>query len=517
MVVTIVLLIALTLAYVAQLLRWLRVLQREHYDPTSMWRFLVRWSTPPLASARSVERHRRTRPVSWSHVFLIGLFIATVTQRPWAIALVSVAYGLVCPVGLSFKGRTSPLHWTPRARRIAIVDGLLTALVTALGTLAKAPVEGLAVAVWLVPLTLNMATRLLGPSERRRSNAFVTQARQRLERIAPTVVAITGSYGKTSTKNHLDDLLRPDGGVVASPRSFNNRAGLSRAINENLTDDARIFIAEMGTYGPGEIADLCAWCPPRIAVVTAIGPVHLERMKSLDVIESAKWEITQRATTVVLNVDDPRLVHWPARLGDRRIRRASSISPADVQVAVEGAMWRLRVDGVDVDTRPAMAGLQPTNVACAIAAALEVECSIADVVARWGSLRSVEHRQEVSVAPSGVTIIDDTFNANPASATASLERLSRLDIPGRRVVVTPGLIELGPEQYIENVKLATQIVSRGAEVVIVGLTNAVALLAGSDERAPRVATRDDAVAWVRATLGQGDAVLYLNDLPDHYP
>ena len=110
----------------------------------------------------------------------------------------------------------------------------------------------------------------------------------------PRVVAITGSYGKTSTKNHLAQLLGDDG-VVVTPRSFNNRAGLSRAINENLADGTRVFVAEMGTYGPGEIRALCSWCVPEIAIVTAIGPVHLERMKRLEVIEAAKYEITERA------------------------------------------------------------------------------------------------------------------------------------------------------------------------------------------------------------------------------
>jgi UDP-N-acetylmuramoylalanine-D-glutamate ligase len=167
--------------------------------------------------------------------------------------------------------------------------------------------------------------------------------------VHPLVVAITGSYGKTSTKNHLADLLSGDGGVVATPKSFNNRAGLSRAINENLEDSTRIFIAEMGTYGPGEIRELCQWCAPEVAVVTAIGPVHLERMKSLDVIESAKFEITERARVVIVNIDDPRLAHWPARLGDRRVRTAASVSTnADVRVVSDAGRWRVVVEGLEV-------------------------------------------------------------------------------------------------------------------------------------------------------------------------
>ena len=334
--------------------------------------------------------------------------------------------------------------------------------------------------------------------------------------MTPTVVGITGSFGKTSTKNHLADLLRVDGDTVATPKSFNNRAGLSRAINEGLIDGTRVFIAEMGTYGPGEIAELCAWCPPAISVITAIGPVHLERMKSLDTIESAKFEITTSAAAVVVNVDDERLRHWPARLAGKTVRTAGSVQPADVQVRVEGDHWVVVIDGESLATIAPIASVQPTNVACAIATALLLGRSATELMARLDAIAPVANRANVVTAASGVVVIDDTFNANPASAAASLRLLADRAVTGRRVVVTPGLIELGPEQYRENRALAAAVRAMGAELVIVQRTNAQALSDGCGAGAMRVRYRDDAVAWVRATLRAGDAVLYLNDLPDHY-
>ena len=118
-------------------------------------------------------------------------------------------------------------------------------------------------------------------------------------------IVLGGSYGKTSTKGYLAHLLAGRYSVVASPRSFNNRAGLARTVNELLVPGTDVLIAEMGAYGPGEIAELCRWLPPEVAVITAIGPVHLERFKSLDRTLAAKAEITVGAETVVLNVDDP--------------------------------------------------------------------------------------------------------------------------------------------------------------------------------------------------------------------
>jgi UDP-N-acetylmuramoyl-tripeptide--D-alanyl-D-alanine ligase len=316
----------------------------------------------------------------------------------------------------------------------------------------------------------------------------------------------------------LFDLLSGDGQVVASPRSFNNRAGLSRAINENLSDGTRVFIAEMGTYGPGEIADLCSWCAPEIAVITAIGPVHLERMKSLDVIESAKFEITQKAKTVIINTDDQRLKNWPAKLSGKKVRTAGSADlDASVRVSVEGPMWRIIIDGVELMTLSPLSGVQPSNLACAVACALEIGSSPEQLKQRISMVQSVANRANVITAQSGVMVIDDTFNANPASAQASLHVLASLALNGRRVVVTPGMIELGDDQFKENATLAKKIADVNAELVVVGRTNVRSLTAGYEKFPKRFDTRDQAVAWVREVLIAGDGVLYLNDLPDHYP
>ena len=307
---------------------------------------------------------------------------------------------------------------------------------------------------------------------------------------------------------------------MASPRSFNNRAGLSRAINENLTDGTRVFIAEMGTYGPGEIRELCSWCVPEIAVVTAIGPVHLERMKSLEVIERAKFEITERCAVVIVNIDDARLEKWPGMLAgsDKRVRSAGSTNGgASVRVIERDGAWTVVVDGEELGSTSQVVGVQATNLACAIAAALELGLASGDVMARLAQVTPVANRLNVVNAPSGVVVIDDTFNANPQSALAALKVLLALPLSGRRVVVTPGLIELGRDQYGENLSLARKVAFHGVELVVVGRTNAVALAAGYEREPLRCNTRDDAVAWVRSSLVAGDGVLYLNDLPDHYP
>jgi UDP-N-acetylmuramoyl-tripeptide--D-alanyl-D-alanine ligase len=511
--------LALAAAFAAQMLRWLRVLQREHYAPSSMSQFLGRWSSPQVASAKSVERTRKNRPITLSHVLMVALVVTVVVRADVLVVVVTALYGIFCPVGLSIKGRTSALRWTRRLRTIAVVATAVSLVVAVAGAFTVRPWLLFVAVVWAVPATLDVATRVLAPSERRSSQKFVDQAVERLARVKPRIVAITGSYGKTSTKNHLADLLRADGGVVASPRSFNNRAGLSRAVNENLADGTRIFIAEMGTYGPGEIRDLCSWCPPEIAVVTAIGPVHLERMKSLDVIDQAKFEVTEKAATVVLNIDDERLSRWVERLtrSGKRVRTCGSFSDASVRVEVAVPGWRIIVDGTALGVTPVVAGVQPTNLACAIGCAIELGLGVDQVMARIAGVSAIANRSNVATAASGVVVIDDTFNANPASAEAALKLLSSLKLSGRLVVVTPGLIELGAEQYRENMAFARKVGATGADLVIVGRTNVRPMEIGYEKPVRRFDTREQAVDWVRSALVPGDGVLYLNDLPDHYP
>ena len=544
--------LGLSAAFGAQMLRWLRVLQREHYEASALARFVGRWSSPQVAAvprskvrleqasvtvrtaprddfqgASRFEQDRLRpkaqrgvrRPFTLTHVLIFAFVVALLVKNEYAPVVVAVIFGLFTPWGLSIKGRTGPLVWTRRATTTAAVATVVSVGIACIGLVSNRPWLPAAVVVWAVPVILDLTTRALKPYEEHRSKAFVDQAVARLNRVHPRVVAITGSYGKTSTKNHLAQIMGDDG-IVVTPRSFNNRAGLSRAINENLADGTRVFVAEMGTYGPGEIRSLCSWCVPEIAVVTALGPVHLERMKRLDVIEAAKYEITERAHIVIVNTDDHVLARWPQKLtaAGKRVRTAGSTNEsASVRVGVDGPNWSVSVDGTVIGVGPAIVGVQATNLACAIAVALELGVRTDELLDRLRRVEAVENRSNVVTAASGVEVIDDTFNANPASAASALKLLSSLHLSGRRVVVTPGLIELGREQYGENLALARKIAFIEAELVIVNRTNAVPLSIGFAGPVRRFNTRDEAVTWVRSALVAGDGVLYLNDLPDHYP
>jgi UDP-N-acetylmuramoyl-tripeptide--D-alanyl-D-alanine ligase len=472
-------------------IRWLRVAQREHYLPGSVSRFALRWWAlgPNVIVALAG---------------VIGVALAAVGAT--VVGIVTAAGVAVGPFGLTLRGRTSKLAWTRRLRTLAGVAGALSALlIVAVGVAAglrAAAVTSVLVAL-LVPLIVDAALAVTAPIERQLASRFVDQAAARLRSVAPTVVAITGSYGKTSTKGYVAHLLGATHTVVPTPASFNNTAGLSRAVNEHLVPGTDVFIAEMGTYGPGEIADMCAWVRPSISVITAIGPVHLERFKSEDRIVIAKSEILETAEVAILNADNERL----AALADR--------------VEAAGGKKVVRVSAADVAGFNLPEGAAPTNVACAIAVARELGVGDDVIAARVPTLPSAPNRLTVGTGSSGSTIVDDTFNSNPAGAVAALGVLNRAAAPdGRRVVVTPGMVELGPRQADENARLAEAVATgAGTDLVIVGHTNRRALMEGAGRGNVRVVlvdTREQAVAWVREQCGPGDGILYENDLPDHY-
>jgi UDP-N-acetylmuramoyl-tripeptide--D-alanyl-D-alanine ligase len=485
-------------------LRWLRVGQREHYIARSVSRFEGRWlrsSAVNLALGLATAASALAAP--W-----------------WPYAAVPAAAGLLAwPIGLGLRGRTAKLAWTPRLRRLAAAAAVPFAGVAAAGFGLGSFTGGAVAAALLMPQAVELGLAVTAPIERRLSRGFVDRAARRLQAAAPTVVAITGSFGKTTTKEYARHLLAGSRHVVASPASFNNRLGLARAINEGLDAGVQVLIAEMGTYGPGEIAEMCRWIPPEVAVITAVGPVHLERFGSVEAIARAKAEIFSGARVAVVNWDNPLVrQEVEARPGLRVVRCSAVSADAEVSVLADGDDLVLRVGGEEAG-RLSAGEVFPINVACAAGIAHALGVPAARLGERLGSLPRPRHRGVQGRSDSGVLIIDDTYNSNPAGARAAVERLAAA-APGRTVVVTPGMVELGPTQTAENRALAAFVAGRVDDLIVVGRTNRRALLAGGRGGRARVSAvrhRPEAVAWIATNLGEGDGVLYENDLPDHYP
>ncbi|MEX1286982.1 MAG: Mur ligase family protein [Acidimicrobiia bacterium] len=489
-------------------LRWWRVAQLEHYLPGSVVRFALRWwrSSPPNVVLG---------------LGLVGLVPATIALPDAGLwfALAAAGIAAVYPLGLAARAPGSPA-WTERLRRVAVTSVVLALVVgTAVGLLAGAG-AGLVVALVLFDLAVDGALALLAPLERRRQRVWIDKARARLRQVGPRVVSITGAYGKTTTKEYVRRVLGAAAPTVASPASFNNAMGLARTINDQLAPGTEWLVAEMGTYGPGEVTELCSWIPPDIAAIAAIGPVHLERFGTLEAILRGEAEAAELSDVVVLNVDDPLL----AGLADEFVGRGKTVIRAgvaapdlDVAVAPADDGWEVSVRGTPVGTVPEVPF--PTNLAVAVGVGLAAGVPLERLADAFEGAATPDHRQTVARGPGGFWVVDDTYNSNPAGAAAALETLAGLG-KGRRVVVTPGMVELGHEQAAANEAFGAAAATIADDVVIVKRTNRAALRRGARRGAANVrfaASRADAVEWVRATLTGDDAVLYENDLPDHYP
>ncbi|HVF32009.1 MAG TPA: Mur ligase family protein [Acidimicrobiales bacterium] len=501
-------LVAATLAGI----RWLRVAQREHYLPGSCTRFARRWWFG----------------LGFNAVLAAGIGINLVLSAisPFFALLVALPVA-VGPFGLKLKGTApGPVAWTRRLRTLAAVWVAVSIAPVGVGALLGRPAFAAALVAAATPVLVDVALRITRPIEARNAQPFVDAATKKLRSVGPTVVAITGSYGKTGTKGYVAHLVEASRTVLPTPASFNNSAGLARAINENLSPGTEVFVAEMGTYGPGEIADLCRWVRPSVAAITAIGPVHLERMKDEATIVRAKSEIFTTAETCVLNVDDEHLVPLVGELREagKAVVRCSAIDgTADVQVADEGTERVVRLDGGHELTRLPPTDANPTNVAVAIALARAVGVPDDVIARRLPGLPTAANRRSIARGSTGATFVDDTYNSNPAGAAAALATLQHhaATTDARRVaLVTPGMVELGDRQFEENRAFAAAASLVCTDVVIIGATNRRALQAGAAEGRARVVLVDDragATAWVKENTSEGDVVLFENDLPDHFP
>ena len=436
-----------------------------------------------------------------------------------------------------------PLVMTGRARRTLVVS-------LALFVVSSLVLPGLAhlllggwpadVGTWAVvtvllvvgsPLLLTAADVLLTPVQTGINRQFTNRAQALLAQFAPLVVGITGSFGKTSTRAAVEGLIAPAEQVVATPGSFNTPLGVVRTINERLEEGHRFFVVEMGARRRGDIAELCRMVRPRIGVLTAIGSAHLETFGSLESIATSKYELIEALPEngiAVMNVDDPAvraLADATKRVEVVRYGLLSEFHPhvtaSDLSTTRSGTHFKL-VDtrsGESWETSTRLLGRHSIgHVLAGAAVAVAAGRRLSDLVAPIAALRTVDHRLQLIEGTGGVTVIDDAYNSNSDGAAAALEVLQALPAR-RRVVVTPGIIELGALQEQANEELGRRAAAVADTVVVVARTNRAALMRGANGSSARVVVVDsltDAQAQLASLLGPGDAVLFENDLPDHY-
>jgi len=502
----------------ARFVGWLYLLQLDEYQPARLYRTAL----------------RRLRS-NWRWQLLLAVAaLALAVAAAWPGDSTRVFYLLLAallPWGTNRPfSKRGTLRWTPRARRLALAAAALSALVLFFSLWSGWPgavVIGVIDPVLVILLALAVA--LLAPDQRRRRNLFMGQAERRIMEFGPLVVGITGSYGKTTTKLFLQQLLdSPEAPCFATPESFNTTLGVCRAINEGLRAEHRFAVLEMGAYRKGEIAEICAFTHPQVGIVTAVGVMHLERFGSQEKIAEAKSELLAALPETGMavipgDVNARELLTaplrarpvWVGRPGDRWWAEEIVASPEATLLRLRGSAGEDLQVAVPVHGEPIV-----TDLLCAWATASELGIDTETLIDRAARIRGAPHRLQVSQV-NGLTIIDDAYNSNPDGAAAALRLLASL--PGRRrVLVTPGFIELGPLQERSMRELGRQAAGVCSHVILVGPIQSAAVAAGLAEAGYPSSKLTVAVDLAEAqrrlpkVAGADSVVLFENDLPDSF-
>ena len=515
----------------------LHLFQLEHYEPARLRVWVER-------------RQARIDRSLLGLCAVVGgvLVVATVLDSGVLVLVLGVLAAVaLAAAGLRFLRRpqTKPLVFTARARRLFGAALGVPALVLALAAVAVlagapawvAPAIGTATALLAIlaaPELLFLANGAVKPVQALDNRRFVRRAERKLGEIAPLVVGITGSFGKTTTKACVAAVTELRGPAYATPASYNSYLGVVRAINEGLSTKHRTFIAEMGAYRRGDVAELCELVHPRIGVLTAIGPAHLERFGSLDEIERAKGELAEALPgdgVFVTNGDDERCVRAAERTAARVLLFSTAGAPdveltaEDIAMAEGTTRFLLRRQTTDerVVVRTRLLGRH--NVANLLAAAgvgVGMELPLDAIGRALAQVSPPPHRlSPILNRQAGIVVIDDAYNSNPVGAAAALEVLASHQAE-RRLLVTPGMVELGEREVEENERFGKQAAAVCDLVVLVGEERSRPILAGlasaafPDSQIHVVANASEAQALLAKTTRRGDVVLFENDLPDLY-
>lgn len=441
------------------------------------------------------------------------------------LLLVAAMAGLLLWQSLREKAK-KPFVITERVKRLIAIHAGVSVLLELL-CFALSPVLAYLLPAF-EPAVLALAAAIAHPVEKRIAKQFVDDAKRRLGTMPQLIrIGITGSYGKTSTKFLLRDILSVRYNVLATPSSFNTTMGVTRVIREQLMPGHQVFIAEMGARHVGDIRELVDLVQPQIGLITSVGPQHLDTFGTIERVRDTKYELIEglpQDGTAIFARDGAICEELFARCPLEKKYMPGMLVEAS---GMECGPWGTRFTLTDVQTGESIScqtrllgehSIANLLLCCTAAKALGMTIGeIANGVARC---QPVEHRLQLIDGGAGVSIIDDAFNANPVGAQAALRVLS--GFPGRRIIITPGMVELGGKEAEFNRRFGEQMAASVDVAILVGRKHTQPIEEGLLHAGfPRdhihvVGSLEESTKVLHAMMKAGDVVLYENDLPDNY-
>jgi UDP-N-acetylmuramoyl-tripeptide--D-alanyl-D-alanine ligase len=418
-------------------------------------------------------------------------------------------YGFVVVIaylGLLFqwyRGLDKPLVWTGRVKRFFMAM-LLFAIFIAVAFNHFAVI---------LPLFLAYFISLF--IEKMLFNGFKVKAQKKIESMENlTVVGITASYGKTSIKNYIEHLLKAKYRTYATPRSVNTLGGVMKDVNDDLPADTEVYVVEMGARGEGDIAEITTFVNPHYVVVGKIGPAHIEYFRTMENIRNTKMEIVQTNRLKTAWIHESAMVKAEvnvhtfgekANVDMRTNVAAPEFSIEDVEATLESTSFTL---GGARYKASILGAFNAMNLAAAVLVAKELGLSDKQIQEGLSTLKAVDHRLQ-RIDAGGKVILDDSFNGNIDGMMASFDLASTYE--GRKVVITPGLVEVDDELNVQVAKRANEVFD---VVVVTGDLNYSIFKEHVDaKKLVKLASKGEMESMLVEQTMPGDLILFANDAP----
>lgn len=379
------------------------------------------------------------------------------------------------------------LNVTARVKRQIFTLTIVNALLVAGLIYLRLPVlHTVAIITYLLPITLMLTMLINSPIEASIRNGFKKKATKKIaDHPDLFVIGITGSYGKTSIKNIIGDVMSEFEPELRTPASFNTPNGISITVNNHLKVLHKVFIAEMGAYYPGEIKELADMTHPDIAIVSSIGPQHLETFKTIETVQKTKMELVENVNPngiAILNYDNEYIREYDIKRDDVTVYTYGMNSIAydmygkDIEYGF-GQMSFTVVDNINDRQYRVSTKLLGVHNLYNIMAALLV-CNVrgydlTKVINSIAKVRPIEHRLEFKKLSNDTLIIDDAFNANVDGVKEAVTILSKYE-GYQRILITPGIIDLGEKGYELNKEVASTFIGKLDTMYMVGSYNEAA-------------------------------------------
>ena len=434
------------------------------------------------------------------------------------------------------KNAKKPLKYTARIKRLYFFSFITVILLRVLFTeyLGESLMSMLLIysfLIFTIPFNIIIANFLADPTETMINNHYINSAARKLRKKEYNDlirIGITGSYGKTSTKYILQTILSEKYNVLATPESYNTTMGNVRTIREKLQPEHQVFISEMGARRRYDIQEICNFVRPQIGIITSIGPQHLETFKTIENVAKTKSELLVGLTydgVAFLPLNDKyckeiyqKEKHEKYSYG---INEKADVYATDIKLSAKGSTFTVVTkDDKFTCTTKLLGEHNVQNIIGSIAIALHLGLTKEEIMRGVEKIEPVPHRLQILSSPNGGIVIDDAFNSNPVGSKMALDVLKKFE--GRKIIITPGMVELGTEEYKLNKEFGKQIADAVDVAILVGVKRSKPIEEGLREKKFDenniyiVNSLDEATNRLTKLANPNNVVLFENDLPDNY-